>query len=333
VNSSGLRAVLAAAVGIALLAVVAGCGGSPRAAPVPLIVDTDLSSDDLIALAALARDPDVRLQAVAVSGTGLVECPNGARIAASLLSAVGQPHVPVACGRTLPLALSHTVPPDWRAAANDMFGLELPPGAPPAGSAVSLLQRTIDGSGPPPTVLELAPMTNLGELLRQRPQVAEKIHEIVAMGGAVSVPGNAPENDIAETNLWLDPAAAKGVLESGAPVRLVPLDATNDVPVTTSFTERLERRHETPAAKIVWELIRGTGMDQGGQYFWDPLAALAVAHPELVSTSALRLAVDTSGAKSGRTAIADGGAEARVAVHADRAAFERMLLDLLGSDT
>ena len=88
-----------------------------------------------------------------------------------------------------------------------MFGLELPPGAAtPTGSAVSLLQHTIEEANRPP-VLELGPMTNLGQHLGRRPRLVEKIRSIVAMGGAVRMPGNASGNREAETNIWLDPAA------------------------------------------------------------------------------------------------------------------------------
>jgi hypothetical protein len=92
-----------AVLALAVAAVTVGCGGSRAAAAVPLIVDTDLSSDDVIALAVVASDPGVRLEAVTVSGTGLVDCPAGARLASSLLSALGRLDVPVACGQTLPL--------------------------------------------------------------------------------------------------------------------------------------------------------------------------------------------------------------------------------------
>src|SRR4051812_28092217 len=91
---------------VLLLTVLAvGCGPGRVSGPLPLIVDPDLSSDDVVALAAVAHDPHVRLQAVTVSGTGLVDCPGGARLAADLLSALGSGGVPVACGRTLPLAV------------------------------------------------------------------------------------------------------------------------------------------------------------------------------------------------------------------------------------
>ena len=51
--------------------VVAACG-SAGPGRTPVIVDTDLSSDDVIALLYVLQDPRVDLRAVTVSGTGLV---------------------------------------------------------------------------------------------------------------------------------------------------------------------------------------------------------------------------------------------------------------------
>jgi inosine-uridine nucleoside N-ribohydrolase len=298
-----------------------------RAARAGVRPHTDLSSDDLIAVAALASDRHVRLEAVSVSGTGLVTCPAGGRLAADLLSALGRSDVPVACGRPLPLRLSHILPSDWRAAADHMFGLELPASpVAPQGTAVSLLHRAI-GDGPrPPTIVELAPMTNLAELLQQNPELAQRIGRVVAMGGAFSTPGNAPGDAAAETNVWLDPAAADIVLRSGVPKTLVPLDATNDVPVTSTVSEVLRRYHvERPAATVVWDLILATGMDRGGQYFWDPLTALAVTHPALIQTATQRVAVTTAGG----TIASPTGREIDVALAANRTAFEHTLLGTL----
>jgi pyrimidine-specific ribonucleoside hydrolase len=323
---SVLLGLAASALAVVAAALAVGCGGSNGSSRIPLVVDTDLSSDDVIALALAARDPRMELKAVSVSGTGLVHCPRGARLASELLSALGRPDVPVACGRGVPLSLVHELPAEWRAAADGLFGLELPPGsAPRVGTAAALLRAALEDAGPPATVLELAPMTNIARLLREQPRLASRIDGIVAMGGAVSVPGNAPGDDAAETNVWLDPAAARVVLESGVPLTLVPLDATRDVPVTASVSEVLKRYHfTTPAATIVWDVVAQTTMDGGGRYFWDPLAAASVARPALLRT-VVRLVEVTA---DGRTVESVHGRSVRVATGADRTAFER---DLLGT--
>ncbi len=315
---------LSAAIG----AVGCGSGGSAR---VPLVVDTDLSSDDVVALMYLAQDPGVDLRAVTVSGTGLVHCPNGARIAKDLLAVANRPDVPVACGAGFPLAGLRAVPADWRRAADDLFGLSLPPArGDPQHSAVALLRRAVAEAGDKATILEIAPMTNLGAALRSDPGMARQVRRIVAMAGAVAVPGNAPDHPAAETNAWVDPLAARIVLRSGAPVTLVPLDATNRVPATTFVAQALSRYHyATPAATLASEIMAATRMADGGSYFWDPLAAAATVQKGIVRTTRRRLEVVTDGVQAGRLVPARHPIRpVQVASEVDRPRFER---DLVGT--
>ncbi len=296
-------AVLAA---VAVAALAAGCGssGSGASGRIPVVVDTDLSTDDAIALLYLAESPRIDLRAVTVSGTGLVHCPAGTRNAAQLLALAGRTDVPVACGRQFPLAGTHAVPEDWRTAADGLFGLSLPPVRVRAsGDAVSLLRREAPGA----TVLELAPMTNLAQVLLTERSLAQRIHGVVAMAGALAVPGNAPDTPAAETNAWLDPAAMRTVLRSGVPFTLIPLDATNHVPITAYVSDAFERYHyATPAATLVWDLFRGTAIANGGSFFWDPLAAVSLLDPGVVTTAERRVDVLTNGADSGRTVAGSG---------------------------
>jgi inosine-uridine nucleoside N-ribohydrolase len=268
---------------------------------------------------------------VTVSGTGLVRCPGGARIALDLLALGGRDDVPVACGAELPLAAGNPPPDEWRRAADRLFGLALPRSSRRADAdAVQLLRRAVDEAPAGPAVLELAPMTNLASALKAEPALAGRIRRIVAMGGAIDVPGNAPDLPLAETNARADPLAARIVLRSGAPLTLVPLDATNRVPVTTFSAQALARYHyATPEATLASELVAATNMARGGSFFWDPLAAVALTRPGLVRTAPRKLDVVTSGDAAGRTIAAAGGATTDVVSAVDRVGFERELIGTL----
>ena len=50
-----------------------------RAHRARLVIDTDVGSDDLMAMAYLLANPDVQVDAITVSGTGLVHCDAGVR--------------------------------------------------------------------------------------------------------------------------------------------------------------------------------------------------------------------------------------------------------------
>jgi inosine-uridine nucleoside N-ribohydrolase len=326
------RAVIVA---LALAALAAGGGGGGKApargSPVPVVVDTDMSTDDVVALLYLLGRRDVDVRAVAVSGTGLVRCPAGARHARELLALAGRGDVPVGCGRADPIEGFDAFPPDWRDRADAFFGLELPRvRSGPADPAVDVLRQAIETAPRPVTLLSLAPLTDTAQLLDDRPA---RLGAIVAMGGALDVPGNiGPGHEHAEYNLWIDPVAASRVLRSGVPVTLVPLDATNQAPVTLFPWEALKRSHyATPRATAVYDLMNATGMHSGGQYFWDPLAATAIGADAPLRYAHARVDVVTRGGDRGRLVRSAGGGRARVATGADRRRFERLLLgSLLG---
>ena len=199
--------------------------GSPR----PLIVDTDMGADDIMALLYLLQRPDLDLLAITVSGTGLAHCDAGVANALGLTALAGQPDIPVACGFDTPVGAGYPFPDEWRAAADAGFGLTLRGGAAPAeGDAVATLTAALTAAPEPVLVLTLGPLTNLADVLKAQPELAAKISMVYVMGGALEVPGNVgPAAPAAEWNIYADPEAAQVVLDSGAPVTLVPLDATN----------------------------------------------------------------------------------------------------------
>ncbi|HET8755148.1 MAG TPA: nucleoside hydrolase [Solirubrobacteraceae bacterium] len=324
-----------------VIAAVAGCGGGTEARSgsptgrTPVVVDTDMSTDDILALLYLAQRDDVDIRAVTVSGTGVARCPQGAANALALLAQAGRGDVPVACGRADPLAGFNAFPAQWRDAADAFYGLRLPPArrtVEPGGAEV-LLRSVLGDATATVTVLSLAPMTNTAAVLRADPAVRSRIGAIYAMAGAVGVPGNiGPGHEDVEYNVWVDPTAARIVLAAGVPVTLVPLDATNDVPITPAFATALRRHHDaTPAAATAWSLLRRNAfLFAGGQYFWDPLAATAVTQPGLLRFEDRRLAVaTTAGAEYGRVVAARSARRVRVAVGARRAGFENHLLTTL----
>ena len=114
--------------------------------------------------------------------------------------------------------------------------------------------------------------------------------------------------------------AANVVFRSGLPITLVPLDATNDVPLNAAVAARLGR---SPSAAFVRRLI--TLFPPSFElYFWDQLAAAVLVEPTIGRYANKRLAViEREGLESGRTVQAADGARVRVTIAADRTRFER----------
>lgn len=80
------------------------------------------------------------------------------------------------------------------------------------------------------TLVALGPLTNVAVALRLEPRLPKLIRRLVIMGGAYAHPGNM--SGLAEFNIWVDPDAAKAVIESGFDTTIVPLDATMQVLLT-----------------------------------------------------------------------------------------------------
>lgn len=330
-----------------VLAVTAGCGpgdtpgrDSPEHAPPavasgparPVVVDTDLASDDLVALALLLASPQVQVRAVTVSGTGEVRCPRGAEVARSFLAAAGEPDVPVACGSPAPLEGERAFPQEWRDAADAGWGLDLPAvDAPGTGTTASelLIASLTEGT----TLLTLGPLTNVAEAFRTEPDLAGAVDEVVVMGGAVDVPGNVELGTgdplPAEWNVYVDPVAAAEVLGSGARVVMVALDATNRAPITTGFVDDLGSRSDTLVGDLMVELLQDNGLvATGDAYFWDPLAAAVVIDRGLVTVEQAGVAVDTQGDDAGVTRRDPRAPTADIAVDADAEGLEGLILRL-----
>lgn len=309
---------------------------SPEAAQVatPVLIDSDMISDDWMATLFVLNDPQFDVRAITVSGTGFATCEAGVTAALGLLALTEYGDVPVACGSETPLVGENGPPEEWMTTLETVQALGLPEGGSAADvDAVELFTTTVQNAPEPITVLALGPLTNVGAALEATPSLVDNIEMIYVMGGAVDVEGSlvSDANTAAEWNIFSDPHGAKLTFDSGAPITLVPLDATNDVPVTPAFVEKLDAEKATPAAEFVAALLGGNmeSIEGGGYYFWDPLAAVVMANPGIVTLTPRTVTiVDSPGdPEDGRTMPADDGVEILVATEPDGAALEAALIE------
>ncbi len=307
-------------------------GSRPR-----MIIDTDVAPDDLIALASILRDPSVEILAITVTGTGEAHCEPGMRVVRAIVTALLDGPIPVACGPEQPLGDAQPFPAEWRAGVDAGSGLTLPSPAfePDPRSAQQVIVDFAGvefDAGRRLRLLTLGTMTNLAGALELDAELPGKVG-VYSMLGAVAVPGNVevgPE-PVAEWNAHADPTAASRVLEAGFDLTLVPLDATNDVPLTQELLDNLAADHAAGPADLVFELLtRNPFMVEGGFYLWDPLAAGVIRNPDFVTTSGATIrVVEGAGPDGGRLREDAAGAEVVFADSADRARFEAFLLDRL----
>jgi inosine-uridine nucleoside N-ribohydrolase len=310
---------------------------SPSAPTVltPVLIDTDMALDDIIAIAVLLRDPALSVRSVTVSGTGEAHCPTGATNAARLLAAFGRTDVQVACGRDTPGTNGRAFPDAWRQDADNMYGLDLSASQAAIADAPTLINETAADADGRLTIVAIGPWTNLADAFAADPALSSSITGIHAMGGTFDGNGNL---DLGQTHIWhqvewnlgADPAAVAAVLPASVPITLVPLDATNDVQITDELTKRLQPDHAAAGADILYQLLQTTPLMTSGLWFlWDPLAALTLTQPNLADWEDTAIRFETEGVSAGRIVRTDGGRNVHAATAANApAAFEALITAL-----
>jgi hypothetical protein len=182
----------------------------------------------------------------------------------------------------------------------------------------------------PVALITLGPLTDVALALREHPGIAHKIARIYSTVGAVRVPGNETSHSLAEWNVYIDPAAATQVLRSGVPTTFVPLDASDNVPITLFFRDVVQAHPRTRALRLIATMLRDPYFTQAPVYFWDPLTAVTATDQRVVRLHAERLIIGTAeGPEKGVTRASPAGMPARVAVGASAPAFQRQFLAVL----
>jgi inosine-uridine nucleoside N-ribohydrolase len=306
---------------------------------IPFIIDTDMSPDSWVAVLFAALHPNADLLAVSVSGTGEAHGPAGARNAQRLLALASKEHIPVGFGGADPLKGDEHFPKLMRFVIDRMMWLKPPRvnPAPPLADSVTLISTLLRESKQKITFAGVGPQTNLAAVISQHPRLTKKIKAIFVMGGALDVPGNIKEvamwkrNTTSEWNFFCDPAAAKTVIDSGIPIYLVPLDATNQIPVTHDFINRLSERAKSPAGKFILNMLTllviklraGTNF-----YLWDPITTACALDPSLAQFNQRQVDIITEeGPQWGRVLDVKNGSNVYCAHTLKREKFEETIIN------
>lgn len=316
-----------------------------------VILDCDTGSDDAVAIMTAILSPDLDVLGVCtVNGNRGIEftTENTLRV----VQHIGA-DTPVFKGCSLPMV--STLQP-WRRPGvpyqgqenpdEDVHGdyLELPAATikPQPEHAVYWLIKTLMESDGDITLIPVGPLTNVAMAMRIEPKICEKIAHICIMGGGCR------ENNItpgAEFNFWIDPEAAKIVMDSGCKITLVPLDATHAAAISTKDADDL-KEIGTPASVAASNIIEHR---RAGYNNWQPMEdtntvpihdALAVC--AVIDESVLKnvvyvnVDIDISGGICDGQSICDVGFKgknakpnASVALGADKDRFAEMLKDIL----
>ena len=189
----------------------------PTRVPRPFLIDTDTASDDAVALIMALRAPDVRVVAI-TTVAGNVPVLQSTRKALYTVELCGA-SVPVYTGADKPLLRTYQNA-TWFHGRDGLgdHNYRAPRESAAKAHAVDAIIEAIE-ENPGIVIVTLAPLTNLALALAKKPEIAAKVGRCVIMGGAPCCEGNVTPD--AEYNIWVDPEAARIVVNSGLPVELV----------------------------------------------------------------------------------------------------------------
>ncbi|AMM16684.1 nucleoside hydrolase [Burkholderia sp. PAMC 28687] len=143
------------------------------------------------------------------------------------------------------------------------------------------------------TILEVGPPTNLALALQKAPEIAPLIKQIVYMGGAMAVAGNA--NAVGELNWWFDPLAVRTVLQTTIPQTVIPLDVTNTVPLTESVYDQIANNPSKQTAVTKAYAIANANAFSTNTDIFDTLTIAYFTDPTYATqTKSAYLDIDTS---------------------------------------
>ncbi|GKS56667.1 hypothetical protein YTPLAS18_01940 [Nitrospira sp.] len=287
--------------------------------PRPVVIDTDPGVDDALAILLALRSPELQVVGM-TTVSGNVSLRLATRNVFHVLSLARATNIPVGVGAARPLKRNLV-------SATHVHGRE----------GLGELDRFTDADGLPryhmvrvprrlPTALEvweqcvnqnprhlmlimLGPLTNLARALESRPSVVRRFRSIIAMAGAIAVPGNVTPS--AEFNVYVDPEAAARVVRARLPLTLVPLDVTTQVAMTRAQIIRRTARTSDPVCRFFGDATE-RALDFAERVegrpvfpFHDPLAVATAIDPSLVRCASLHISVETQSDLMRGTTLAD----------------------------
>jgi len=274
-----------------------------------IIIDTDPGQDDAVAiLLALASEELEVLGITAVAGNvplalTEVNCRKVCELA-------GRPEVKVFAGCDHPLK-GKLVTAEYVHGKTGLDGPNLPKPNMPLqdGHGVDFIIETLRteprGSV---TLCPLGPLTNIATALQQAPDIADRIAQIVLMGGAYFEVGNT--TPAAEFNIYVDPEAADIVLKSGVDVVMMPLDVTHKALTTRNRIDKFRALNSavgTAVAELTdfFERFDIEKYGSEGAPLHDPCVIAYLLKPDLFTGRRINVEIELDSALTRGMTVAD----------------------------
>ncbi len=278
--------------------------------PRKVIIDTDPGQDDAVAiLLALASPEEIDVLGItAVAGNvPLALTEKNARIICEL---AGKPDVKVYAGCDRPLRRDLVTAEH----VHGKTGLDGPVLSDPIMTlqdrhAVDFIIDTLRAQeARTVTLCPLGPLTNIAAALEKAPDIAERVQEIILMGGGYFEGGNITPS--AEFNIFVDPQAADIVFKSGIQIVVMPLDVTHKALVTKPRNDAF-RAIGTPVGLAVadmtdfFERFDKEKYGSEGAPLHDPCVTAYLVRPDLFSGRHINVEIETQSELTMGATVAD----------------------------
>jgi purine nucleosidase len=235
---------------------MANCDGSRQTVVMRLIIDTDTAGDDVFSLMLALTRPGVEVEAITIAhgNVGFVQHAENALVT---LEHCGKAGVPVYLGAERPFTRA-PLDAAYVFGHDGMSDSHFPKAAqrPSVGHAVDELVRRIMAAPGEITLIAQAPLTNIALAYLREPRIAKALKHLWIMGGTDNGVGNV--TPAAEYNLYVDPEAAKIVVNAGFDMSIVTWTETlRDGLLTSARLAELEALG-TPKAKFFTDVNRAS---------------------------------------------------------------------------
>ena len=299
------------------------------AGPIKLIIDTDPGVDDAVAILMALAVSEIKILGLTTVG-GNVPLARTTRNALALLQAAGRSDIPVAKGASRPLRGRFKYSAQFHGPGGLSHRLADPSVGPIAKDAVEFLYDQVTAHEPGEvTVVALGPLTNIAQLLWERPFALEQAKNIIVMGGAVNAPGNVTPK--AEFNIYSDPVAAEVVIASGLPITLVDLAACRQVGISREQAMGLQSDHHM--GRLTLNILQGWFRKEPSRQrfeFYDPLAMAIALEPAIATVTKIDLDVGLEENESwGETSESGEPGEITLPLEVNSTRFFDLLVGLL----
>ena len=171
-------------------------------------------------------------------------------------------------------------------------GIALPPPLvqPQKGAADWIAQQLQQAEPGSIDLLALGPLTNIAQLLRDHPEVKDRIGRIIAMGGTLHEAGNAGPNS--EFNFASDPESLVAIMRSQIGLTIIPLDVTRKLRADLAYMQALRGTvHGDLAAELLTAYLQDGKVSRP---LHDPCVMLLALAPEAFDIRQMTIAVDQS---------------------------------------